>query len=109
MLTLPALVFLLLDESLKELPGVEGKDFVKSAEDDGDNTGLDLVDWGGVVGATKVGAVGVAGMSASSGAERVMAESTSRSFGRCLWSDVRDLSARFLEEECLDLLSVTGL
>jgi hypothetical protein len=99
-LTLPALVFRFLVASLKELPGVEGKDFVRSTEDDGDNAGRDLVGWGGVVGVIEVGAVGVAGMNASSGAERVMAESASSSLGRCLWSGFRDLSTRFLEEEC---------
>ena len=105
-LTLPALVFRFLDVSLEELPGVEGKDFVKSAEDDGDNTGRDLAGRCGVVGVAKVGTVGVAGMNASSGAERVMAESTSRSFGRCLLSGTRDLSTRFLEEGCFDLLGL---
>lgn len=48
-------------------------------------------------------------MNASSGAERVMAESASRSLGRCLWSGIRDLSTRFLEEERFDLLSAIGL
>lgn len=55
---------------------------------------------------TEVGAVGVAGINASSGAERVMAESASRSLGRGFF--IRDLSARFLEEDPFDLLSVTG-
>lgn len=86
MLTLPALFFLVLLVSFKELPGVEGNDLVISTEDDGDNSGRDFVDRGGVVGATEVEAVGVAGMNASSGAERVMADTASSSLGRCLGS-----------------------
>lgn len=48
-------------------------------------------------------------MKASSGAERVIAESASRSSGRCLWSGIRGFSTCFLEMERLDLLLATGL
>lgn len=57
----------------------------------------------------EVETVGVAGINASSGAERVITESASRSLGRCLWSGIRGLSTRFLEEERFDLLAGTGL
>lgn len=61
------------------------------------------------MGLTKAGAVGVAGMNASSGAERVMADNASSSVCRGLWSGTRDLSARFLEEGRFGLLSGMGL